>query len=128
MAIEDSIHTIFDKTNNLSLRKEDLLDDDTGTLKNGLKELNLKEKSTQRNDEAAKDDEQEKSVKQEVTREFSDLPKEWRYAYNHSRDLIIGNPSQEIRTRALLRDTFDYLSFVSQIEPKNMEETENNSN
>ena len=56
------------------------------------------------------------------------LSKEWRYAHNHPRDLIIGDPSQGIRTRASFRDTFDYIIFISQIKPKNIEETENDSN
>ena len=57
MIIEESIHIIFDKANNPFSRKEDLLDDDIGILENGLKEINLEEKSIQRDDEATKDDE-----------------------------------------------------------------------
>ena len=56
------------------------------------------------------------------------MSKEWRYIHNHPNDLIIGDPSQRVRTRALFRDIFDYLVFVSQIEPKSIEEAENGSN
>ena len=60
LVVEESIHVIFDEASNPSLRKEDSIDDDTSILENGLKELNLEEKSTQREDEATKDVEQEK--------------------------------------------------------------------
>ena len=43
LIIENFIYIIFDEANNPSSRKIDLLDDDTGTLENGLKELNLEE-------------------------------------------------------------------------------------
>ena len=73
----------------------------------------MKEKSTQREDKATKDIRQDKSAKQEVTREHSDLSKKWRYVHNHPKDLIIGDPSQGVRTRVSFKDTFDYLAFIS---------------
>ena len=63
-----------------------------------------------------------------ITRKHSDLSKEWRYVHNHPKDLIIGDPSQGVRARASFRDTFDQLAFALQIEPKSIEEAENDSN
>ncbi len=56
------------------------------------------------------------------------MPKEWRYAYGHPKDLIIGDPSQGVRTRSSLRNLNDYLAFVSQLEPKTYEEAEKDTN
>ena len=49
-----------------------------------------------------------------------DLPKDWKFVINHPQDQIIGNPSSRIRTRSSLRNIFNYLAFISQIEPKNI--------
>lgn len=54
MIIKESIHVI---SNNLCLRNEDMCDDDAGILENVMKELNLKEKSTQNEDKGIDDDE-----------------------------------------------------------------------
>ena len=48
---------------------------------------------------------------------------------NHPRELtyvkdgeIIGDPRQGVRTRSSLRNTCNYVAFLSQIEPKNVDE------
>ena len=66
--------------------------------------------------------------REQVSKEHSELPKEWRFALNHPRDLIIGDPSQSIRTWSSFRDNLDYLAFVSQTEPSCIEEAENDPN
>ena len=43
---------------------------------------------------------------------------------SHPKDLIIGDPSQGMRTRSSYREELDYLAFVSQVEPHSLEETE----
>ena len=58
----------------------------------------------------------------------NDLPKEWRYAHGHPKELIIGDPSKGVRTRSSMRNIYDYLAFVSQTEPKSIEEAEQDSN
>ena len=45
------------------------------------------------------------------------VPKEWRYASSHPKDLIIGDPEQGVKTRFSI-NLFNNLAFVSQIEPK----------
>ena len=128
LVVKEFIYIIFDEANDLYSRKEDMYEDDAEILENGMKELNLKERSTQDEDEGTKDTEQEKNTEQEVLQRYSDLPKEWRYAHNHPRDLIIDDPSQGVRTRSSFRDTFNYLVFVPQIKSKYIEEAENDSN
>ena len=55
LVVEKSIHIIFDEANDLSSRKKDIFEDDTEILENKIKELNLKERSTQNGDEGTKD-------------------------------------------------------------------------
>ena len=52
-----------------------------------------------------------------------DFPKEWKFVINHPQDHIIGNPSSEVRTRSSLRNICNNLAFISQIEPKNINDT-----
>ena len=50
------------------------------------------------------------------------LPKELRYNFDHSKDLVIGDPSKAVTTRTSLRNICNNFSFVYQIEPKNFKE------
>ena len=54
-----------------------------------------------------------------------ELPKEWRYAHSHPKDLILGDPSQGVRTQSSLRNICNHLAFISEIEPTNFSEVEN---
>ena len=49
-----------------------------------------------------------------------DLPKDWKFVINHPQDQIIGNSSSGVRTRSFLRNICNNLVFISQIEPKNI--------
>ena len=49
-----------------------------------------------------------------------DLSKEWKFVINHPQDQIIGNPFSGVRTRFSLRNICYNLAFISQIEPKNI--------
>ena len=108
------------------LFRSDTINDDAGILENKIKELNLKEKSSQEEKEE-KGKEQEKDLEENTNKEQGDLSKEWRYTHHHPEDLIIGDYSQGIKTRASHRYTHDYLAFVSQIESKYIEEAEKDS-
>ena len=52
------------------------------------------------------------------------LPRDWRYAHCHPKDLIIGDPSYSISTRASVRNISNNLAFIFQIEPKSFKEAE----
>ena len=52
------------------------------------------------------------------------LPKDWKYSSSHPQEQIIGDPNQGVRTRSKFRNLDNYLAFVSQIEPKSIEEAE----
>ena len=66
---------------------------------------------------------------QQVQGESSqDLPKDWKFVINHPQDQIIGNPSSGVRTRSFLRNICNNLAFISQIEPKNINDALVNEN
>ena len=46
--------------------------------------------------------------------------KDWKFVINHPQDQIIGNPSSGVRTISSLRNSCNNLAFISQIEPKNI--------
>jgi hypothetical protein len=52
-------------------------------------------------------------------------PNELRHISSHIPGLIINNPFERTKTRALLRNISGHFSFVSQIEPKSFLEAEN---
>ena len=66
---------------------------------------------------------------QQVQSESSqDLLKEWKFFINHPLDQIIGNPSSGVRTKSSLRSICNNLAFISQIEPKNINDILNDEN
>ena len=48
------------------------------------------------------------------------LPREWKFFTNHPRYQIIGNPSIRVRTKSSLRNIYNNLAFISQIEHKKL--------
>ena len=66
---------------------------------------------------------------QQVKGESSqDFPKEWKFFINHPQDQIIGSPSSGVRNRSSLRNIFNNLAFISQIEPKNINDALDDEN
>ena len=55
------------------------------------------------------------------------LPKDWRCASSHPKELIIDDIQQEVKTRSSSRH-INNLAFISQIEPKNIKEAESDPN
>lgn len=52
----------------------------------------------------------------------SDLPKAWKYQASYPSDQIIGDPSHGTKTRSSLRNICEHLAFISQIEPKSIDD------
>ena len=57
--------------------------------------------------------------------QHEDLPKTWKFVRDHPIDQVIGDPVQGVRTRGALKDTCEYAAYISQLEPKNFKEAEN---
>ena len=55
------------------------------------------------------------------------LSKDWRFASNHPKDLIIGDVSKGVITRSKLHDICGHFAFISHIEPKNILEDKTDS-
>ena len=53
-----------------------------------------------------------------------DLSKDWQFKKAHPQDLIIGDTTQGVTTRFKLKSLVN-LAFISQIEPKNIDDTLN---
>ena len=48
------------------------------------------------------------------------LLREWKFVTNHLQDQIISNSSIEVKTGSSFRNIYNNLAFISQIEPKNL--------
>ena len=57
LIVEESIYIVFDKTNDLSSGKKDIINHDVEILKKEIKKLNLKERTNQDGGEETKNDE-----------------------------------------------------------------------
>ena len=78
-----------------------------------MKDLILKEVLAQNDEKDYKEDDEENH--KEVQRHHKNLSKKWRYTYGHPKDLIIGDPSQGIRTRSSLKNIENYYMFICSI-------------
>ncbi|RVW49495.1 hypothetical protein CK203_092796 [Vitis vinifera] len=91
MVVEESIHVIFDESNN-SLQERENVDDDLG-LETSMGKLQIEDKRQQ--EESGEDPKKEDSPlalppPQQVQGESSqDLPKDWKLVINHPQDQII---------------------------------------
>ena len=122
MVVEEFIHVIFDESNN-SLQERESFDDDLG-LETSMGKLQIENRRQQ--EEVIEDPKKEESPlallpPQQVQGESSQcLPKDWKFVINHLQDQIIGNPSSRVKTRSSLRNICNNLTFISQIEPINI--------
>ena len=113
LVIEESIHVVFDESwNNVS--NESICSDD---LEKDFGDLLVNDKGKE-----IVPSMQDVNIIEKKEEGSSSLPKEWRYALSHPKDLILGNPEQGVKTRSSL-NLFSNLAFVSQIEPRSLRRT-----
>ncbi len=101
LVIEESIHVVFNEVSNF---KKNDFDDDLG-----FDNLNLNEPLPQNSNLDA------------PSSEIS-LPKEWKYIDAHPKELILGDTSKGVQTRSSLKNFCANAAFLSQIEPKCVDE------
>ena len=113
MTIEESIHVTFDESNPKIL----------GTGKVGtLEDMGIHEE--RRIEENEKD---MPEISTHIpTEPQNELPKEWRALKHHPIDNIIGDISKGVTTRHSLNNACNFMAFVSQIEPKTIDEAISN--
>ena len=110
LTVEQSIHITFNENVPLKIETNEIEDNETTTtIEKNLEDLSLQEKETEN---------------QRIETNEISLPREWKYVGSHPKELIIGDPSQGIRTRSKYREEINHIAFVSQIEPHNLEEAE----
>ena len=74
-------------------------------------------------EDKSKDDEHGE-VEVETTQSLS---KDYKYATNRPKELIIGDVSKRVTTRSKLHNICGHYAFISRIEPKNILEAEGDS-
>ena len=123
MVVEESVHVVFDESNE-SLERRESVNDDVG-LDFSMGRLQIDDKVHQQEEEI--DSKKEESPfahppppQLEQGESSQELPKEWKFVTNHPQDQIRGNPSIGVRTRSSLRNICNNLAFISQIEPKKL--------
>ena len=132
MVVEESIHIVFDESND-SLERIENIDDDVG-LDFSMGRLQIEDGDHQREEESNSKKEEESPMAlhpppQLEQRESSqELPKEWKFVTNHPQEQIIGHPSIRVRTKSSLRNICNNLAFISQIEPKKLNDVVINEN
>ena len=93
LVVEESIHVIFNETNDLPSRKREGADD-AGIIEDEMKELTLNDSDQQNKvqmDEKYKDENINNQNIQEQPQDIGNLSREWKYVHNHSKELIIGD-------------------------------------
>ena len=131
MVVEESVHIVFNESNE-SLERRESVNDDVG-LDFSMGRLQIDDKVHQQEEEI--DSKKEESPfayppppQLEQGESSQELPKEWKFVTNHPQDQIIGNPSIGVRTRSSLGNICNNLAFISQIEPKKLNDDIINEN
>ncbi|KAL4363272.1 hypothetical protein GQ457_04G019420 [Hibiscus cannabinus] len=119
LVVEKSIHVVFD--DNLLPRKDSCDDDDLGIL-----ETNCGEQSSKVDEMPTKEETQDPPLEalKDISLEEREVsyPRELNYVKVGE---ILDDPSKGVTTRSSLRNTYNYVTFISCIEPKNIKEASN---
>ena len=130
MLVEESIHVILYEFNNFFQERKSI-DGDIG-LDTYMRRLQIENRIPQKEKEVDPNEEISPLAipfSQQVQGESSqELPKEWKFVINHPYDQIISNPFSGVRTRSSLRNICNNLVFISQIEPKNINDVLDDEN
>jgi len=111
MIVEESMHVVFDETNPKLQDHVPKIADEEDTMQEKQSAAEL--------ESVAKNESTEKKIQSAEKAADNNLPKEWIKPRGLSKDNIIGDIEQEVSTRRKLA-FFQYVAFVSQIEPKNV--------
>ena len=111
------MHIVFDETNSLDPRNDVCsVDNDVGD----LLEINTQEEIASKSMELEGPSKEENEEIPQLTLK-DDMPKDWQFKKAHPQDLIIGETTQGVTTWSKLKSIVN-LAFISQIEPKNVDD------
>jgi len=115
--IEESMHVKFEESNVII---ENVVEIDS--LGEDMEKISLKNSPIQ-------EDKQKPigEVQKDEVESSQPLPKDWRYASNHPKDLSMGDVSKGVTTRSKLHELCGNFAFISHFEPKNILEAEGDS-
>ena len=116
LIVEESIHVVFDETS-ATPRKGVVVDDDVDIEDSKIEEPKEKELENSKEEPPLEDLQRKED-------QHKDLPKTWKFVRDNPIDQVIGDPIR-VRTKSALKDTSEYAAFISQLEPKNFKEAEN---
>ena len=119
LIVEESIHIVFEKTH-ATLRK-DVVDDNVDIEDLKIKDLKEKEHEDSKEEPPLEDLQRNED-------QYEDLFKAWKFVRDHPIDQVIGDPIQGVRTRGALKNTYEYVTYISQMEPKNFKEAKHKEN
>jgi len=97
LVVEESTHVVFDESDKPS---ESKIEDDEIEAIQGVETMTLGERVEPQ----------------------EDFPREWRYSSSHPKELILGDPSEGVRTRHGLRKEVSHSAFISMIEPTSIDQ------
>jgi len=115
LTVEESMYVVFDESDNYMPKpvSEDLKCDDLRTVLHKKDLINI-----EANDSHA--------VKEPVV--SADLPKEWKTPRELTLDNVIGDIEKGVSTRKSLNNFYETMTFVSQVELKNLNKALQNNN
>jgi hypothetical protein len=117
MVVDESMHVVFDETNPFHIKNN--YDDEPISLDNKASSSNQVDLSEKVKDQVDEPKDEEKALPPTNNEELS---KSWNVVHNHPKELIIGEIEHGVSTRSKLKDICNNMAFLSQIEPKNINE------
>ncbi|KAI0513432.1 hypothetical protein KFK09_009453 [Dendrobium nobile] len=121
LVVEETTHIVFDKSDPSKSKVED--EDEVGEITIGVK--NLEKKVVPQNTEGVGEITQgvENIDLEERVEPTHTLPRDLRYSLSHPKELILGDPSERVRTRKGLRKEVNHYAFNSMSEPININQS-----
>jgi hypothetical protein len=117
MVVDESMHVVFDETNPFHIKNN--CDDEPISLENKASSSNQVDLSEKVKDQVDEPKDEEKALPPTKNEE---LPKSWNVVHSHPKELIIGEVERGVSTRSKLKNICNNMAFLSQIEPKNINE------
>jgi hypothetical protein len=117
MVVDESMHVVFDETNPFHIKNN--YDDEPISLDNKASSSNQVDSSENVKDQVDEPQDEEKAL---PPTENEELPKSWNVVHSHPKELIIGEVERGVSTRSKLKNICNNMAFLSQIEPKNINE------